>query len=170
MFSRDELIRYINELLASSAIRWSLVYALLDIRYTQARGEEQITLYSGGQSFRECDQVIVVDPRAYWVHSAMHLSFLWRVIYGSEYWAKWNDREEQDIILRDWLNRALCQPLAVSDFYGAYHRLTQGRLPRALEDYEPISEAMCMEDAWSSKSFLLKNARSYVTFSWGTSA
>jgi hypothetical protein len=172
MFSREELLAWIDKLQSHASVRkWPQFYTSPDIEYEQAQGEESIILCSGFLELHQSIGVIQIDPILCWMHSAMWLSFMARGLrHSPEFLEMWDDPEEQDRIIDYRMRPALCRPVLVSRFYEIYNGITEGRLPRALETYEPVSEVMCMHDDWNMKVYMARNARRYITFSWSTSA
>jgi hypothetical protein len=172
MFSREELLAWIDKLQSPASVRkWPYMYASPDIQYYQQRGEEYINFYSGSLEYYEAKSPVQVDPILFWMHSAMWLSFTERGMnHCPEFQEKWDDKEEQNQIIEYLVRPALCLPLSVADFYERFNSLTRGRLPRAWENYEPLTEVMFMYDEWDSQIYMAKSAGRYITFSWCTTA
>jgi hypothetical protein len=170
MFTQADLHVFINEMLALPIDkRVPRLYAHSEIQYTESSHELYIALYRGLRVVFENGAQVSVSPLLFWYHAALSIYFS-EGLCDADILQRLNNREKQDFVLTHWINRAPCRPISPTDFYGEYKRLTDGRLPRALEAYSPVLQAMLMEQDSLSVTYFAMTAKHYIAFHWETTA
>jgi hypothetical protein len=155
----DELSTFVAEMVNSPGTFRVWKYAERYLEYYHYRDKERIVIYSG--ELYGVKTNVLVNPVLFWLHSRLLIT----EIHFTHPFALFMEIEKQNEVLKKSLS-AMCSSIKPAAFYDSYHQTTNGRLPRALEEFAPVEEAMCMENGSIRKIYLAKTNNEYLTFYW----
>jgi hypothetical protein len=171
MFTKEALSHYIRSSLQDPRHRESPhMYSTNAVTYSQTDDDIQVDIYREWTVSYQDGVLCKVDPILHWIDSMLLIRLEMMTCWACDTYRQLRD---SDAFRRDTLVEAekvsLCKPVPASEFYVVYHGLTEGCLPRGLDRYGTLTEAMHMEDEWHTQTYLARNHEWLVTFRWHTS-